>query len=108
MVAATLAQAAIAQRRQMQREQLRAQAFWLVESGIDRAAAALGRDPMYAGEEWQVAVPAAFEPQPGLVAIRVTAVDNRADKRRVEVTAEFPTGEVHRATLRRHLTVTLH
>jgi Tfp pilus assembly protein PilX len=106
MVVATLAQTAITQRRQMLREQRRAQAFWLMESGIDRALAHLNRDPQYRGEDWHVSAPGQPEPQPALVHIQIAAVPDQPQQRRVEVAAEFPAGDVHRVTLRRQLTWT--
>ena len=103
MVAGSLAQMAIAQHRQIRLEQDRAQAFWLVASGVDRALARLDRDPQYAGEEWGVDVAGASSTRRGTIVIRVTSDDINTQRRRLEVVAEFPADTVHRARLRRKL-----
>jgi hypothetical protein len=95
MVTATLAQMAIAQHRQMRHEQNRVQAFWLAESGLNRAAMKLNADPQYVGEEWRVPV-TAEETQTALVTIRVLP-------ERIEIAAEYPVDTVYRAQVRREL-----
>jgi hypothetical protein len=97
---------AIAQHRQVRREQDRAQAFWLVESGLDRAVAQLGRDAQFVGEEWRIDVPGASTARTGLVMIRVVHDAESTERRRLEIVAEFPAGAVHRTRLRREITWT--
>jgi Tfp pilus assembly protein PilX len=106
MVTAALAQAALRQRRQLQYERDRSQAFWLLESGVQRAAAKLARDPRYAGEFWQPEAPGSGEPQAAAVTIRVSPAE-AAGMAVVNVVSEFPAGAVHRTRLHREFTISL-
>ena len=54
VIGGSLLKTALAQRRFALREQTRLQSIWLAESGIERAAARLSRDPNYTGETWSV------------------------------------------------------
>lgn len=100
MIVGTLAQMAIAQHRQVRREHERVQTFWLVESGLDRAAARLSRDADYTGEDWRVDVAGRQEPRQGVVTIRITKAADEPRHRLVEVVAEYPAGDVHHTRLR--------
>lgn len=104
MVTAVLAQAALRQRRQLQHERDRLQAFWLLESGVQRATTKLSRDAGYSGERWSPEVPGPAGNQPAAVTIRVQAADDAAV---VAVTSEFPAGAVHRTRLHREFTMSL-
>jgi hypothetical protein len=99
MIVGTLAQMAISQHRQIRREHDRIQTQWLIESGLDRAAARLTRDAGYTGEEWRIDLDARPAARTGLVTIRVDTPQGDPQHRRVAVHAEFPAGALHRTRL---------
>jgi hypothetical protein len=78
----------------------RSQCQWLVESGMDRAAARLAADPKYAGETWKIPAPAitgrgdqgpAGSGAGGAsVKIEITAPAGPAGRRMVRVQADWP------------------
>lgn len=96
LICGSLLRMATLQRRQVQSQQQRAQAAWLVESGLERGAAALAADPAYRGETWEVPAEDLNGNNGGLVEIRV---EETADPpgRRLRVRAEFPRGAERRA-----------
>jgi hypothetical protein len=66
----------------------RAQAAWLVESGLERAWARLGRDADYAGETW--AIPGdQIDGRPASVRIEMA---EDADVMTIRISVEFPAG----------------
>uniref|UniRef100_A0A7C4LNJ9 Uncharacterized protein n=1 Tax=Schlesneria paludicola TaxID=360056 RepID=A0A7C4LNJ9_9PLAN len=95
-VGVTLAHAAINQRRQMRREANRAQAFWLVQSGLQRGWSRATHDPHYAGEDW----PLVASGHAALVQIRVKR--DPSDSRLI-VRTEFPPKGWYRTTIHREL-----
>lgn len=56
VMATLLIQAALAERTFAGRIELAYQADWLVEAGIDRAAAQIARSPRYEGETWPISL----------------------------------------------------
>lgn len=77
------------------------QAMWLVQSGMERAAARLAHDPRYTGEQWDLTADALNGPWPGTVVIHVEAVPPDADARRLDVTAMYPATMKSRVTRHR-------
>lgn len=73
------------------------QADWLAESALERAAARLGRDSNYAGEDWLISPQALGGAMAGRVAITVQSVDGQPGLRLVKVQAEFPRDAASRA-----------
>ena len=66
------------------------QAQWLVEAGLERAAARLAQSTKYTGETWTVSPSELHRPQGGVVQIEVKT-DKSAPKSHVlHVTAEWP------------------
>ena len=90
VIGAALLKTALTQRRQARREQNRAQSEWLAESGAERAAALLARNAGYKGETWNVAATELGGHLSGRVVITVTPVPSDSNKRRINVTADFP------------------
>jgi len=90
MMAAALARSLVMQQRQCRVERQRLQTLWLTESGAARAAGALAANPQYAGELWQVALPAAQGPVKGTVEIVVEAIPEQPVQRLVRVHARWP------------------
>ena len=98
-----------------------AQANWLVESAIDRAAARLAIDPSYTGETWKIpaedffvsgqASGEATETAPpgkaALVRIAVEPVADRDDARTIHVVADYPDDPKHRARRSKQIAVAL-
>jgi Tfp pilus assembly protein PilV len=97
MVTLSLIKITLAQRSQSQRELWRMQSSWLVESGIERAAAKIAIDGGYAGETWSVAADELGGGRAGEVRIVVQPMDGRDDARQVRVEAVFPAGTDQRA-----------
>jgi hypothetical protein len=95
-VGVTLAQRAIHQRRQIRREVDRAQAFWLVQSGLQRGWLRAAHDPNYVGEDWPLVV----SERAAIVQIRIR---HHASSRQLIVRTEFPPDGWFRTTLHREL-----
>jgi Tfp pilus assembly protein PilX len=74
-----------------------AQAHWVAEAALEKAAVRLAADANYPGETWTI--PAAeLSSKDGAVArIRVEKVANRPNRRLVQVEADYPDDPVHRA-----------
>jgi Tfp pilus assembly protein PilV len=90
------------QRRSLEIHQWQAQAEWLAESGLERAAARLAADPAYPGETWTI--PAEALGTGGGVAIRVEPVAGQPGRRRIHIEADYSSG---RARQTRDATLTL-
>lgn len=85
------------ERRLIRAEERALQADWLAESGLERAAARLGRDADYHGETWSIPAEALGGPDGAEVFIEVEAVDGRPDLRRVRARADYPVDAPRRA-----------
>lgn len=90
----SLAVAARAQRQQA----WRAQAVWLAEAGIERAAARLRSEPDYRGETWPVSAAELSGADAGQVQIEVQSAATEG-RWRLSVSATFPTDPLHKATV---------
>ena len=98
-----------------------AQANWLVESAIDRAAARLAIDPSYTGETWKIpaedffvskqasgqASAAAPPGKAALVRIAVKPVAARAEARTIHVAADYPDDPQYRARRSKQIAIAL-
>jgi hypothetical protein len=73
-------------------EERQLQADWLAESGLDRAAARLEKDPNYRGETWKISADDLGGPAPGVVTIEVEPGrgPDAARRRLVTVRADYP------------------
>ena len=87
---------AVASRGAAEARQWRAQACWLADSALDRAAARLRADAQYAGETWEPPAEA-FGARGGAARIEVEPVAGRANARRVRIAADYPNDPKHRA-----------
>lgn len=90
----SLAVAARAQRQQA----WRAQALWLAEAGVERAAARLRGEPNYRGETWPVAAAELSGADVGEVRIEVQPAATEG-RWRLNVSATFPADPQHKATV---------
>jgi hypothetical protein len=88
-------------------EHQRLQARWLAESAIDRAAARLAADPKYSGERWTISAEQLAANEGGAADIRVEAVPDRPNARRVVVQADYPDHPTYRCRATREATVEL-
>lgn len=81
----------IASQAQQQRgQQNQAQAVWLAESALQRAAARLATDASYRGETWQLPPEQLDGRHPGRVAISVERLSGPPSRHAVRVVADFP------------------
>ncbi len=84
------------ERRQERTIRAAAQAEWLAESAIGRAAARLKTDPTYTGETWVVPATDLGGRDDGQVSIRVEPVEASATQRLITLQADYPTDPVRR------------
>lgn len=107
MIGGSLMKLALTQRRQVHYEILRLQADWLVESGLERAAARLSADRDYTGETWSLGGDELGTGRSASVVIRVQNVEKDAAQRRVAIAVEYPTDMTLQARPRREFLVRL-
>ena len=93
----SLVRLAVAERGALQLEGWRVQAVWLVESGLQRAAARLAADAEYEGETWRIPAEALAGPDGAVVEIEVQALPQEPRRRSVRVRADCPDHPQHRA-----------
>lgn len=82
----------------------RAQAAWLADAGIGRAAALLRANPNYRGETWPIAADELPHGEPGEVQITVSPADSPG-RWTVQVAAVYPAHPLHRAAVRKTIEV---
>jgi Tfp pilus assembly protein PilX len=90
IILGSLLRLALLQSRQLGSEQMRVQAEWLADSGLERAGARLARDGGYAGETWTIEPGRLGGADGAVVVIRVENIQNQASNRSVVVEAVFP------------------
>lgn len=106
-ISLSLVRSALAERALVLAEADRMQTDWLVEAGLDRAAARLARDPNYSGEVWR---PTADEfPLEGTAAITIVveSAGDSAEGRRATATAELIRAELRRVERRKTILIDL-
>ena len=69
MICGVLLRIGLTERERIRGEERKLQTEWLVESGLERAAAKLASDPKYGGETWDLAASDLNGPLPGRVTI---------------------------------------
>lgn len=92
--------------RQVQNEERRAQAAWLVQAGLEVARANLERDASYQGEVWNPAMQE-LDADSGRVEISVTSDPNTQEKRIVQIQADYPAQGAGRTRASSTFTLTL-
>ena len=90
----------MAQRRQAEQEQFHAQARWLAESGVDKAAALLKADGKFSGLKLPVTAKELGGRHAASVSIEVKPVENAPQRRQVTVIADMPAEAEQRARVR--------
>jgi hypothetical protein len=101
LIGASLLRIAGSQRAAVLGEERMLQADWLAESGMERAAARLAADPLYAGETWPIPADALGGGSSGLVSIRVESRPDEPGLRLVTVQADYPAEVVRRMRARK-------
>jgi len=97
MIFLSLLKRCVAEKRRVETASWQVQAAWLVESGIERAAAQLAADPEYRGETWHLPTDALGGPHEAVVTIRVEEIPQQKQRRLVHVRADYPDHPQHRA-----------
>ena len=107
MLLASLLKLALLQDGQSACIQMRLQAGWLADSGLERAAARLAADPAYAGETWTIDADRLGGPDAAVVVIRVERNESQTQRRLVVIEAVYPAEGTQQARLTRQTTITL-
>jgi Tfp pilus assembly protein PilX len=92
-----IARQALVARRIVEKQLWSAQAQWLAEAALERAAARLGADAKYNGETWKIPAAELSGDNGGVASIHVEGVAGRPERRLVRVEADYPDDPVHRA-----------
>jgi len=79
------------------------QAFWLAESGVQRATTRLRQSPRYDGETWRVPAASLDGAEGGTVTIEVETTEDQPDRWHVTVDAVFPDNSPLRVAEHREL-----
>jgi hypothetical protein len=102
-----LAHQVIAERRAAEAQLWTAQAEWIAEAAVERAAARLTADAKYSGETWTIAAAEMGGKQGAHAKIRVEPVAGRPDSRSLRIEADYPDDPVHRARCTKQITIEL-
>jgi hypothetical protein len=81
------------------------QSRWLVEAGLERAAARLAAEPDYQGETWTLPPAEIGGPEPGVVNIQVVMAPERPTWRRIVVQSDYPRDGRRRARTSKQIEV---
>ncbi len=103
-----IVQLAVLAHREVDLEQRRAQASWVMESAVDRAAAQLAADADYVGEEWSLSAEELGTRYAAEVQIQVESVAGHADMRQVRIVADYPADLPQRVRQTREFRMLLH
>ena len=95
------------ERRQVQAEERRLQAAWLVEAGAERARARLEVDSAFTGETWTLTAAELGGTAPGRVEITVEPTGDDASRRLIEIRADFPASGPGRTRVSRPFLISL-
>jgi hypothetical protein len=90
MMGTSLVRGTIAQHRQRQNDELRAQTVRLAEAGWNRALRTLAVHPDYAGETWRIGGDALPSARDALVTIEIQALNAGSGQRTLRVRADYP------------------
>ncbi len=102
-----LGRQAVAERRASETQLWTAQAQWIAEAAVERAAARLVADAKYTGETWAIPAAEMDGKQSGKASIHVENVAARPDSRLVRVEADYPDDPVHRARWTKEIIIDL-
>lgn len=105
LIGSSLITTVLRQHRQQEQEQAVLQAFWLAESGVQRAADRLAAARDYVGETWQVDDAALHGQSPGVVVIRVESTKDDETSRQIIVEAQCGPDPLQRVVQRRAIAI---
>lgn len=94
VIAAVILKAGVAEHGYIRRLERQSQADWLVEAGLDRAAAQLVRTPSYSGETWPISASSLGGTRDAIVRIEVKRDASNSKRRSVHVTVVFDSKSV--------------
>ena len=98
---------AVTEQRQLRDQRQHLQAERLAEAGMDRACAQLQVSAAYSGETWRIAANELGGPSAATVTIRVAAVADGKNERRVFVQSDYPDDSLRRTRKTREKVITL-
>jgi len=102
-----LGRQSVAQRREAETQLWTAQAQWIAEAAVERAAARLTADAKYAGETWAIPAAEMGGKQGAQARIHVEHLAGRPDSRLVRVEADYPDDPVHRSRWTKQIAIDL-
>jgi hypothetical protein len=107
MIGGNVARIVVREHRAVGEAELRLQAEWLVEAGLQRGTGRLARDAEYRGEEWRIPPDDLGGPGVARVEIRIEPIENDPEGTAFTVTvrAEYPIDTPRRATASRTIRV---
>ncbi len=91
-----IVQLALQTHREVDLEQRRTQTRWILESAVDRAAAQLGTDGEYSGEQWTISAEKLGGRYDAEARIEVERLEGQSNARQVRVIADYPIDLPHR------------
>jgi hypothetical protein len=94
---ALLARHSVAEHRAAETQLWTAQAQWIAEAAIDRAAARLAVDANYTGDTWTISAAELGGDDGAKARIHIEKIDGSPNLRTVRVEADYPDDPVHRA-----------
>ncbi|MCE9546154.1 MAG: hypothetical protein K8T25_11620 [Planctomycetia bacterium] len=105
MILATVLTLSALDRRAAARHWPTAEAYWLAESGLERAAARLARDPTYRGETWQPTAAELGAPDNEATVEIHVAPQGAAGRYTVHIQADCPRDAARRARIEKNVTI---
>jgi hypothetical protein len=100
-----IARQTVLARRGAEKQLWTAQARWVAEAALERAAARLMADASYAGETWTIPAAELSGADSAVARIHVERVADRPNRRLVRVEADYPDAPVHRSRWKTQITV---
>jgi Tfp pilus assembly protein PilX len=107
LVGAALVKRMVSHHRQLRQHHRQLQAFWLAESGVERAAARLAASSEYEGESWRIAADAMEGAADAVVTVRVERIAEAPKRRAISVTARYPDDPFHAVVQRKKVLLDL-
>jgi Tfp pilus assembly protein PilX len=107
LICGVLMKTGLAESRLVRHQAQELQAAWLVESGVERAAAKLAESRDYAGETWNLPAETIGGEWPATVLITIVKPQDETPRRTVRVRADYPPDERWRVRHNKEVVVRL-
>ena len=104
---ALLARHSVAEHRAAETQLWTAQAQWIAEAAIERAAVRLAVNADYTGDTWTISAAELGGNDGGQARIRVEKIDGSSNRRTVRVEADYPDDPVHRSRWTKQIAIDL-